>query len=154
MSLQLCPMISEIFVSTFKSVQSARMFFISSELDFPISESAFSAYIVKALHNLSPENKMVLGEIDFSEISVSKNSICIDGPIAFEAKQSGTVGSVILVSDVVGNFKFDVKQQNIVFASNSVGIVGHPQAIILSKKSVVVGDDVTFYQANTSTMGA
>lgn len=153
MSLQLCSLIPEIFVSSFTGVKSARMFFISTDVDFPIHESAFSSFIVKALHNLSNDNKMILGEIDLSVISVIKNSICIDGPITFKAKRSGTIGSVILVSDVVGDFKFDVKQQNIVFASNSVGIVGQPQSIILSKKSVVVGDDITFYQANASTMG-
>ena len=57
------------------------------------------------------------------------------------------------MSDVIGDFKFDPKQNNIVFASNSIGIVGQPQSIILSKKTVVVGDDITFYQANASTMG-
>lgn len=153
MSLQLCPLISEIFVSTFKVVQSGRMFFISSEVEFPANESMFSAYIVRALNSLSSDNKMVIGYIDIPTISVVKNSMCVDGPIIFKAKQNGTIGSAIMVSDVVGDFKFDPKQNNIVFASNSIGIVGQPQSIILSKKLVAIGDEVTFYQANASTMG-
>lgn len=152
MSLQLCPLVSEIFVSTFNVVQSARMFFISDEVEFPSNESMFAPYIVKALNSLSAD-KMVIGSIDIPAISVIKNSICIDGPINFKPRKAGTIGSVIVVSDVSGEFQFDNKQLNIVLATNSIGIVGQPQSVILSKKVVGLDDEVCFYQANTSTIG-
>lgn len=150
--MELGDLLFSTFATRFKCLSGKTLLFVDSTFNFNAVELSVGRLFPDNLKSLS-DSKCVLGYVQFPTIEI--NGICATatGPAPVTVTRNGTISGFVCFDDkqaygVVSDAPSNIEE--LLLASDSVGVFGERASVIVSTMELNIGADVTFFQFTCS----